>query len=128
MVFKIIELLKRLPVSNLPSYENLIRYQPYSQIYPDLRKCRVKILHPNKQRKIHLDPGDLVVMYTDGVTDAQNSLNELYGMERFSKTLQANRKRPPAELEKLVLEDIDRFLDGAPQPDDMALVILRKDV
>jgi serine phosphatase RsbU (regulator of sigma subunit) len=48
-------------------------------------------------------------------------------MERFSKTIQANRKCPPAELEKLVLEDIDRFLDGAPQPDDMAMVILRKD-
>jgi sigma-B regulation protein RsbU (phosphoserine phosphatase) len=81
-----------------------------------------------QQRKIQLDPGDLVVMYTDGVTDAQSPLNELYGMERFSKTLQENRKRPLAELEKLVIEDIDRFLDGAPQPDDMAMVILRKDV
>ncbi len=80
-----------------------------------------------QQRKIQLDPGDMVIMYTDGVTDAQNPLNELYGMERFSKTIQANRRRPPAELEKLVLEDIDRFLDGAPQPDDMAMVILRTD-
>jgi len=81
-----------------------------------------------QQRNIQLGPGDLVIMYTDGVTDAQNPLNELYGMERFSKTIQANRKCPPAELEKLVLEDIDRFLDGAPQPDDMAMVILRRDV
>ncbi len=81
-----------------------------------------------QQRKIQLEPGDLVVMYTDGITDAQSPLNELYGMGRFSKTLQANRKRPLAELEKLVIEDIDRFLDGAPQPDDMAMVILRKDV
>lgn len=80
-----------------------------------------------QQRKIQLDPGDMVIMYTDGVTDAQNPLNEFYGMERFSKTVQANRRRPPAELEKLVLEDIDRFLDGAPQPDDMAMVILRTD-
>ena len=80
-----------------------------------------------QQRKIQLDPGDLVVMYTDGVTDAQNPLYELYGMERFTNTVRANRKSPPAELEKLVLEDIDRFLDGAPQPDDMAMVILRKD-
>ncbi|MEA1976702.1 MAG: SpoIIE family protein phosphatase [Chloroflexota bacterium] len=80
-----------------------------------------------QKRKIQLDPGDLVVIYTDGITDAQNSLNELYGMDRFSKNIQANRNRPPAELEKLILEDIDRFLDGAPQPDDMALVILRKD-
>ncbi len=81
-----------------------------------------------QQRKIQLDPGDLVVMYTDGITDAQNPLNELYGMDRFIKNLQAKRKHPPAELEKLVLEDIDRFLDSAPQPDDMALVILKKDV
>jgi sigma-B regulation protein RsbU (phosphoserine phosphatase) len=81
-----------------------------------------------QQRNIQLDPGDMVIMYTDGVTDAQNPLNELYGMERFSKTIQANRKCPPAELENLVLEDIDRFLDGAPQPDDMAMVILRRDV
>ncbi|MES0338990.1 MAG: SpoIIE family protein phosphatase [Anaerolineales bacterium] len=80
-----------------------------------------------QQRKIQLDPGDMVIMYTDGVTDAQNPLNELYGMERFNKTIQANRKCPPAELEKLVLADIDRFLDGSPQPDDMAMVILSKD-
>ena len=80
-----------------------------------------------QQRKIQLDPGDLVVMYTDGVTDAQNPLYELYGMERFTSTIQANRKRPPAALEKLVVEDIDVFLDGAPQPDDMAMVILKKD-
>ncbi len=80
-----------------------------------------------QQQKIQLDPGDLVVMYTDGVTDAQNPLYELYGMERFTNTIQANRKRPPAALEKLVVEDIDLFLDGAPQPDDMAMVILKKD-
>ena len=80
-----------------------------------------------QQQKIQLDPGDLVVMYTDGITDAQNPLYELYGMERFTNTIQANRKRPPAALEKLVVEDIDVFLDGAPQPDDMAMVILKKD-
>jgi len=80
-----------------------------------------------QQRKIQLDPGDLVVMYTDGVTDAQNPLYELYGVERFTNTIEANRKCSPADLEKLVLADIDRFLDGAPQPDDMAMVILRKD-
>ncbi len=79
-----------------------------------------------QQRKIQLDPGDLLVMYTDGVTDAQNPLYELYGMERFMNIIQANWKRPPAELEKLVIEDIDRFLDEAPQPDDMAMVILKK--
>jgi len=80
-----------------------------------------------QQRKIQLNPGDLVVMYTDGITDAQNQQYELYGMERFKETLQANHKQPPAELDKLVLEDIDRFQDGAPQPDDIAMVILKKD-
>jgi sigma-B regulation protein RsbU (phosphoserine phosphatase) len=80
-----------------------------------------------QQRKIQMDPGDLLVMYTDGVTDAQNPLNELYGMDRFSNTIQAHRKRPPSELVKFILEDIDRFLDGSPQPDDLAMVILRKD-
>ena len=80
-----------------------------------------------RQRKIQLNPGDLVVMYTDGITDAQNQQYELYGMERFKETLQANHKQPPAELDKLVLEDIDRFQDGAPQPDDIAMVILKKD-
>ncbi len=34
-----------------------------------------------QQRKIQLDPGDLVAMYTDGVTDAQNPLNDLYGRD-----------------------------------------------
>ena len=80
-----------------------------------------------QQRKIRLAAGDLVVLYTDGITDAQNPQSELYGMERFRSNLQANRKGAPKEVEKSILKDIDRFQDGAPQRDDMAIVILKKD-
>ena len=73
---------------------------------------------------VTLAPGDKIFQYTDGITEATNAENELYGMERLSRVLCENRGRPPAELLPAVKEDIDRFVGQAPQFDDITMLCL----
>ena len=71
---------------------------------------------------IQLDVGDKFFQYTDGVTEAVNKDNELYGMERLGKVLCANAALPPSELLPAVKEDIDAFVGGAEQFDDITMI------
>ena len=73
---------------------------------------------------VTLAPGDKIFQYTDGVTEATNAENELYGMERLSRVLSENKGRRPAELLPAVKEDIDRFVGQAPQFDDITMLCL----
>lgn len=67
-------------------------------------------------------PGDKLFQYTDGVTEAANKENELYGMKRLQKILAQNAAKRPAELLAKVKEDIDTFVGKAPQMDDITML------
>lgn len=71
-----------------------------------------------------LDVGDKIFQYTDGVTEATNANNELYGMERLTDILGENSALSPAELLPKIKEDIDRFVGEAPQFDDITMLCL----
>ncbi|MEZ3438297.1 MAG: SpoIIE family protein phosphatase, partial [Oscillospiraceae bacterium] len=71
-----------------------------------------------------LDVGDKIFQYTDGVTEATNANNELYGMDRLTDILGENSALPPAELLPKIKEDIDRFVGEAPQFDDITMLCL----
>ena len=73
---------------------------------------------------IFLAPGDKIFQYTDGVTEATDAGNVLYGMERLERILNANRDKPPTELLPAVKADIDRFVGEAPQFDDITMLCL----
>ena len=73
---------------------------------------------------MQLEPGDKVFQYTDGVTEATNRDNDLYGMERLGRVLGKNADLSPEELLPKVKEDIDTFVDGAPQFDDITMLCL----
>ena len=80
------------------------------------------IYHNNR---IPFESGDLLFLYTDGVTEATNRSEMLYGEERLQRCVEKNSARPPEELMKAVHEDIDRFVDGAEQFDDITMVVLK---
>ena len=69
-----------------------------------------------------LSVGDKLFQYTDGVTEATNGNNELYGMERLEKALNENAELTPAELLPAVKADIDAFVGDAPQFDDITML------
>ncbi|MCQ2436522.1 MAG: SpoIIE family protein phosphatase [Clostridia bacterium] len=71
---------------------------------------------------INLEPGDKFFEYTDGVTEATDSENELYGMKRLEKVLSENSDKSPADILAAVKSDIDEFVGVAPQFDDITML------
>ncbi len=71
-----------------------------------------------------LEPGDKIFQYTDGVTEATDTHNELFGMERLQESLERVCDRTPFEVLNAVKNDIDVFVGEAPQFDDITMLCL----
>ncbi len=71
-----------------------------------------------------LNVGDKLFQYTDGVTEATNANQELYGMERLGQVLNQHSGSIPAHILVEVRKDIDRFVGDAPQFDDITMLCL----
>ncbi len=74
---------------------------------------------------VRLKPGDLVIMYTDGVTEAFNNKLEEFGEERLTEIARTCPSLPAEEVIKRILSAIHAFTGTTPQSDDITLVILR---
>ncbi len=77
-----------------------------------------------KAGSIVMQPGDKIFQYTDGVTEATNQENELFGMERLAGSLNRVKDREPKEIITSVKQDIDAFVGNAPQFDDITMLCL----
>jgi len=77
-----------------------------------------------RQGETRMEPGDRLFLYTDGVPEATDAENCLYGFERLGRALNRNRNKGPAELLPLIQEDVDAFVGGAPQFDDLTMLCL----
>ena len=73
---------------------------------------------------LYLDAGDKLFQYTDGVTEATDAANTLYGLERLEATLSAHGADTPQQICEAVKEDIDAFVKDAPQFDDITMLCL----
>lgn len=71
-----------------------------------------------------LQPGDKLFQYTDGVTEATDAGNNLYGMDRLSEALNAHASESPQQICAAVRADIDAFVKDAPQFDDITMLCL----
>ncbi len=69
--------------------------------------------------------GDLFVLFTDGITEAMNEESDLFGEERLSHLLEEHAHLPSDELRERILGDVEAFVGGAEQHDDMTIVLLR---
>lgn len=78
-----------------------------------------------KMQELDLSPGDTIYLYTDGVTEATNSANELYGEERLLSALNSKEFGSMKELCEFIKSDVDAFVGDAPQFDDITMVALR---
>jgi len=81
--------------------------------------------YPYQQASVSLGPGDLLVAYTDGISEAMNSIDEEWGEECMMKTVEACDGLPAQQVLERIFKDADTFVAGAKQHDDMTLVILR---
>lgn len=77
-----------------------------------------------RQSEITLCPGDRLLLYTDGVTEAHDKTKALYGTDRLEKMLDDARNLPGEQVLDKILDDIKDFAQGVPQFDDITMVIL----
>ncbi len=75
-----------------------------------------------KKSSMQLAPGDKIYLYTDGVTEATNANNELYGEERLLSALNGNKSASVEDTCKTVKADVDEFVGEAPQFDDITML------
>lgn len=81
---------------------------------------------PYEDEKIDLAPGDVVVIYSDGITEAMNAKDELYGEERLVEVLQKSKDLPAGELIDAVVAAARSHAAGHPQSDDMTIVVVKR--
>jgi phosphoserine phosphatase RsbU/P len=74
---------------------------------------------------LKLEPGDTMVLFSDGVTEAMDPAEELYGVPRLKDLLNGRLECPLEDLQKCVLESVETFTRGASQADDLTLLIVR---
>jgi sigma-B regulation protein RsbU (phosphoserine phosphatase) len=78
-----------------------------------------------EQADVPLRRGDLLVLYTDGVTEALNGQGEIFGLKRLLHLLRRVGDAGADEIAKRIFGAVRQFATGAPQSDDISLVVLR---
>jgi serine phosphatase RsbU (regulator of sigma subunit) len=80
-----------------------------------------------EQRDTRMEPGDLLLLYTDGVTDALNNKYDEFGLTRLCSVVQAHQTESAASVIQAINQAVDEFVGDTPQFDDFTLVILKRE-
>jgi serine phosphatase RsbU (regulator of sigma subunit) len=79
-----------------------------------------------QSRTLRLCKGDILVVYSDGLTDAQNKREEMFGENRLLNLIRQEAPLGSRALEQRLLSAIDEFTEGTPQTDDITFVVVEK--
>jgi len=74
---------------------------------------------------LKLEPNDTLLLFSDGVTEAMDPDEQLYGVARLRGVLQGKQELPLDEIQKTVLESVENFARGARQADDLTVLLVR---
>ncbi len=80
-----------------------------------------------KAKTVELGSGDMLILYTDGITEAHNRQEELFGDQRLLMTAQANLEAPIQTIQDSILARVDQFSDEVLQCDDVTLMVLKRE-
>ena len=78
------------------------------------------------QTRIQLNSGDVVVLYTDGITEAENEDNDQYGLERLCQVVQVYRDQDAQTIKEAVIKDLREYIGVQKVYDDITLVVLKQ--
>jgi len=78
------------------------------------------------EKTIDMYPQDLLVLYTDGVTEAINQQEDQFGEERLIKLIKDNKDMPSDDMKNLIIDTVYDFASGTPQADDITIMVLRR--
>jgi len=77
-----------------------------------------------EQGVVQLAPGDVLVLYTDGITDAEDGKGTFFGTEQLLEVVRINLGRPAQDVQDALLAEVHEFVGDAPQFDDIALMVV----
>lgn len=80
-----------------------------------------------EEKTIRLAEGDLIVFYTDGITEALGVTGELFGRQNLCRSVYRHRGAPPEGIIEGILADLAEFCGGASFVDDISLVVMKVD-
>ncbi|MBZ5702534.1 MAG: SpoIIE family protein phosphatase [Acidobacteriia bacterium] len=75
--------------------------------------------------RVKLEPNDTLVLFSDGVTEAMDPEDNMYGVPRLQEVLAGQQDAPLEQMQKAVLESVENFSRGARQADDLTLLLVR---
>ena len=84
------------------------------------------IVHFIAQTKVYLQPGDVVVLYTDGITEAENERGDFYGLERLCETVKQNYYRSATEILQAAIADWRGYIGDRRVDDDITLLVFKR--
>ena len=76
--------------------------------------------------RFRVSPQDTLLLYTDGISEAENKSGDEYGIERLSRMVRENHALPPKDLVSACLKDLAGFRDGAAKTDDLTIMALQR--
>jgi sigma-B regulation protein RsbU (phosphoserine phosphatase) len=78
-----------------------------------------------EEERVCLYPGDTIVLYTDGITEAMNGESDLFGDNRLSNIVEEHGHLESGELRERILREIEAFVGAADQHDDMTMILMK---
>jgi sigma-B regulation protein RsbU (phosphoserine phosphatase) len=78
------------------------------------------------EESLSLAPGDTLIIYSDGITEAIDSSEEEFGLEKLKKVAASVAPQPARSLNQSIIDQVRQHQDDAPQLDDMTIVSLRR--
>ncbi len=79
-----------------------------------------------EERQVDMGPGDLVVFYTDGISEARSVTGEIFGEERLLETVKSCRGASAEQASQRIFEAAQSFATGAAQADDFTMLVIRR--
>jgi len=76
--------------------------------------------------RLELSGDDIVVFYTDGITECTNAAGEYFGVDRLNELIVANREEEPEAIIEAVFVELNRFADAREHEDDLTIVVMKR--
>jgi len=77
-----------------------------------------------EETQLQMEPGDKVVFYTDGIVEAMNKHDDMYGFERLQEVIKSSPAETAEALMKDIIKDVSDFTGAAPQHDDLTIIVV----
>ena len=87
----------------------------------------VNLMTPYTEQSFEMQPGDLMALFSDGVTEAQDEEENEFGEQRTADFIRPIANEPADAIVSKVFEELDRFAGTAPQYDDITLFVIKRE-